>query len=132
MVNYTIHQRVNLQSPDDPRKYYAIAKAAGVVDLRSLAKRITRESTISMMDTMAVLEGLIQVVPDMLMDGNIVKLGEFGNFRLGVSSEGAENPDEFNNSLIKKTNLLFRPGSEFSDQLKKVKFSRINSTSTSS
>ncbi len=130
MIFYRLNQRVNPRSPEEIRKYYAFPKASGVVDVRALAKRISRESTISTMDTAAVLEGLLQVIPDLLLEGNIVKLGDFGTFRLSLSSEGVENPDEFNASLIKKTNLLFRPGSEFKNQLKNVKYTKVNPSSS--
>ncbi len=130
MIFYRLNQRVNPRSPEEIRKYYAFPKASGVVDVRALAKRISRESTISTMDTAAVLEGLLQVIPDLLLEGNIVKLGDFGTFRLSLSSEGVENPDEFNASLIKKTNLLFRPGSEFKSQLKNVKYTKVNPSSS--
>ena len=116
----------------DARKYYAFPKSSGIVELRELAKRISRESTVSTMDTMAVLEGLLQVIPDMLLDGNIVKLGDFGTFRLGISSSGVENPDEFNVSKIRRTNLLFRAGKVFQDRLKNVKFIRAKSVAVSS
>lgn len=132
MLNYKLNQRVNPRSPEEPRKYYAFPKASGTIELRELAQRISRESTVSMMDTVAVLEGLLQVIPDMLLDGNIVKLGDFGTFRLGISSEGVENPDEFNASKIRKTNLIFRAGKVFQDRLKSVKFTRAKNASLSS
>ncbi len=131
MVLYNLNQRVNPRTPTDPRKYYAFPKASGSVELRDLARRISRESTVSIMDTMAVLEGMLQVIPDFLSEGNIVKMGDFGTFRLSISSEGVENPDEFSTSMIKKTNLLFRPGSVFKNQLKNIKFTRAKNAPTS-
>lgn len=131
-MNYSIKQRVNPKSPTDPRKYYAFPKSSGNVDLRVLANRIARESTVSIMDTLAVLEGLFQVIPDFLMDGNIVELGELGSLRLGLSSDGAENPDEFTTSMIRKTNILFRPRSDFKDRLTAVKFTRVKDALVSS
>jgi predicted histone-like DNA-binding protein len=132
MISYHLNQRVNPRSPSDTRKYYAYSKATGTITLRELAQRISRESTVSMMDTVAVLEGLLQVIPDMLLDGNIVRLGDFGTFRLSLSSEGVENPDEFNISKIRRTNLIFRAGKVFQDRLKTVKFTRAKNASVSS
>ena len=131
-MNYTVKERYNPKAPEEPRKYYAFPKTSGSVDLRELAKRISRESTVSMMDTLAVLEGIFQVIPDYLMEGNIVDLGQLGSLRLSISSEGAENPDEFTVSMIRKTNILFRPGSEFKDELATVKFNRVKDASVSS
>jgi predicted histone-like DNA-binding protein len=126
MIKYTIKERVNPQAPLEPRKHYAFVQNQGAVNLRQLATRISRESTISMMDTMAVLEGLLQVIPDLLADGKIVRLGELGTFRVTISSEGVDNPDDFNVTNIKGLNLKFRPGAEFRDQLNQVKFKKVN------
>lgn len=132
MFYFKLNQRVNPKSPEEARKYYAFPKASGTIELRELARRISRESTVSMMDTVAVLEGLLQVIPDMLLDGNIVRLGDFGTFRLGISSEGVENPDEFNVSKIRKANLIFHAGKVFRDRLKTIKFTRAKNASVSS
>ena len=126
MIKFKIMERVNPQAPLDPRKYYAFIKNQGVVNLRQLAKRISRESTVSMMDTMAVLEGLLQDIPDLLAEGNIVKLGELGTFRTTISSEGVDVADDFNITNIKGLNLVFRAGSEFRNQLNNVKFSKAS------
>ena len=126
MIKFKIMERVNPQAPLDPRKYYAFIKNQGVVNLRQLAKRISRESTISMMDTMAVLEGLLQVIPDLLADGKIVRLGELGTFRVTISSEGVDTADDFNLTAIKGVNLIFRPGVEFRDHLSGFKFQKVS------
>jgi predicted histone-like DNA-binding protein len=126
MINYVIKQRVNPRELEAARKFYAIAQSQGSVDLRQLATRISRESTISMMDTTAVLEGLLQVVPDLLIDGRIVKLGDLGTFRTTLSSSGSETADDFNVSMIKGLNLKFRPGKVFTDQLKQTNFARVS------
>ena len=126
MVHFSIKERVNPQAPLDPRKHYAFVKNQGVVNLRQLAKRISRESTVSMMDTMAVLEGFLQVIPDELIGGKIVKLGVLGTFRVTISSRGADTTEDFNISLINGLNLKFRPGSEFRDQLDSVKFKKVS------
>jgi hypothetical protein len=47
------------------------------------------------MDTTAVLEAFINVVPDRLADGHIVELGSLGSFRVSVSSKGAREPWDF-------------------------------------
>lgn len=79
-----------------------------------------------MMDTMAVLEGLLQVIPDLLAEGKIVRLGDLGTFRVTISSEGADTVDDFSINMIKGLNLKFRPRVEFRDQLNSVKFTRVN------
>ena len=59
MIKFKIMERVNLQDPLEPHKQYAYIQNQGVVNLRQIAKRISRESTVSMMDTLAVLKGFL-------------------------------------------------------------------------
>ena len=66
------------KSPGDPEKYYSQTKSNGDVDLRQLSTQIADISTVCTIDTMAVLEALVKVVPQNIADGKIVRLGDFG------------------------------------------------------
>jgi len=124
-VKYSLVQRIKPGDPSAPRKYYAVAQTTGSVTLRQLSKQIAEMSTVSPIDALAVMESLIQVLPDHLLNGKIVRLGELGAFRLTLSSEGVENADDFNKSLIKKVKLLFRPGKLISTKLKTANYEKI-------
>jgi predicted histone-like DNA-binding protein len=73
-------QKVNPSKPTDPKKYYASLVTRGDVSLRKLAKEITEISTVSPPDVMAVIEALLQIIPRHLIQGEIVRLGDFGSF----------------------------------------------------
>ena len=78
-----------------------------------------------MMETMAVLEGLLQIIPDELTNGKIVKLGDFGTFRTTLSAEGVATEEEFTPSKIKNLNVRFRPAREFSVMLANVQYEKM-------
>ncbi|MBN8707496.1 MAG: HU family DNA-binding protein [Bacteroidetes bacterium] len=124
-VQYSIITRKNLQKPNDPPKFYAVAKSRGEISLRELAKEISSTSTIAIGDVLGVLEGFIALVPKHISNGNIVRLGEFGSFSLSISSEGAPTEDDFHAGLIKSNSLNFRPGKEVQDALDAVKYKKV-------
>jgi len=126
MIHYKLINKVNPQDIAAVRKFYAIKQAQETLTLRDFGKRISRESTVSMMDTMAVLEGLLQIIPDELVNGKIIKLGDFGTFRTTLSVEGAVTAEEFTAANIKKLNVRFRPAREFVDLLAGVKYSKVS------
>lgn len=128
-IIYSLTPKVNPQDLQAPRKYYAIKAPQGEVDVRSLAKRISRESMLGIVETTAVIEGLLQAVPELLAEGKSVQLGEFGSFRLTLKSQGAESPEAFNQSQILGTNLIFRAGREFRDRLAQVRYTRATNQS---
>ena len=113
MVNYKIKEQVDPRDITAPRTFHAVKQKQETLTLRDFAKRISRESTVSSMDAMAVLEGLLQIVPDEITKGKIIKLGDFGTFRSTISSAASVTPEEFHVSKIKGLNVRFRPAKEF-------------------
>ena len=127
MLTYNLIQRVNPRDLEAPRKYYAVKQPQGSVTVRELAARISRESMLGIVETTAVIEALLQSIPELLAEGKLVQLGEFGSYRLSLSSEGAESPETFSVGMINSPNLIFRAGREFQDKLTRVKYSRAMS-----
>ena len=116
-VTFSVTSKKDPRDPNAAPKYYAIAKSAGRADTNAVAKEIARMSTVSTADTMAMLEAFLTVVPDQLAEGKIVELGEFGTFRISISSEGVETPDKVNADRISEARVIFTPGKRFKDVL---------------
>ena len=123
-VNYKAVAKKNPLKQTDPPKYYAQAISTGDVSLRQLAKLITGNSTVKSADTMAVLEGLLEVIPQALADGKIVRLGDFGSFSLSISSDGVDSAEKLSSVSIRKTAVKFRPGKEFSNAISHLEFNK--------
>tara|TARA_R110001583_G_C5600447_1_gene404487 strand:- start:415 stop:795 length:381 start_codon:yes stop_codon:yes gene_type:complete len=126
MIKYSLRGKVNPQNLVATNKFFPVKQAQETLTIRDFGKRISRESTVSMMDTMAVLEGLLQIIPDELINGKIIKLGDFGTFRTTLSAEGVATEEEFTPSKIKSLNVRFRPAQEFSILLAGVKYEKIS------
>ena len=69
-INYVLVERGKPGDATAPKKFYARAKSSGEMTLRELTKRIADISTVSSIDTKAVLEALLQVIPEELAGGN--------------------------------------------------------------
>ena len=124
-IQYHLMERIKPTDPTAPKKHYAVTQSSGEVTLRQLADQIAEISTVSSIDTLAVLESLLQVIPRHLLDGKIIRLGDFVSFRVSISSSGADTPESFSKSMIKNVKLLFRPGKQISNELKKAEFAKI-------
>ena len=124
-VPYVVIPKGNPGKPDAPKKFYAQAKSAGEVSLKKLSKEICEgNSTVSDTDTLAVLNELTKVLRRNLSQGRIVRLGDFGCLQVGLSGDGAETPEKFNHTLIKKAKVTFRPGAELRNMLATLKYTR--------
>ncbi len=125
-AKYNVVARGNPANPDAPKKYYASNISSGKIKLRQLAEQIASISTVSSIDTLAVLEAFLQVVPKEMANGNIVDLGEFGSFRLRIQSNGQETPEAVNASSITKILPRFSPGKEFKKIIENTTFEKTS------
>ena len=112
----------NPADPTAPQRYYASIKSSGRVTLRELSKQIAEISTVSTVDTMAVLEGLLTIIPRQISNGNIVELGDFGTLWMSIRSDGSDKLEEVKAHNIKRVTARFKPGKEFKQVLSNTEF----------
>ncbi|MDR0430748.1 MAG: HU family DNA-binding protein [Tannerellaceae bacterium] len=106
----TVQREVRAGKDAGKVKTYAMAKATGYCTLEKLCDLISARCAMSSADVKAILDSLNWVMSLELRSGNIVQLGEFGNFRLSIRSRGAESKEVFNTSYIKNAHIVFSPG----------------------
>lgn len=106
------------------KKYYASAGEVDTIGINKLADRIAQLSTVNGADVRAVLYGIIETLPEFLSDGNSVQLGDLGYFRVGISSTGEENEEDVNASSIRRSKILFRPGTRIAEMLNNLSFKK--------
>jgi len=123
-VKFNVVERGNPSNPAAPKKFYPSIASSGRKTLRQMAGRISEISTVSSADTMAVLEALLTTIPDELAAGNIVELGDFGNFWLRGDSEGAATATDVRASSIKGVLPRFNAGKEFKKVLDVIEFEK--------
>lgn len=106
------------------KKFYASLVSSGNQGIEALTNRIQQMSTVTGADIRAVLYAIAEIVPELLSEGQIVTIGELGNFRLSVSSEGSDTEEEVTKANIRKSRILFRPGSKFASMLNTLEFEK--------
>ncbi len=123
--NFKLVQRSTKPGDTDaPKKWYATAKSTGTADMAELCMLIAARSTVSSADVKAVLDNLNFVIDFQLKSGRTVKMGEFGSFRLSISSEGAETKEDFTSSMLKTPKIVFTPGAALRETRVTAKFSQ--------
>ena len=110
MIKYHAVGRRKPGVKNGPMKYYASTVLDGEVGLLEICQEIEKISTVSEADIMAVLTSLISVVPEKLTKGKIVRLGDLGNLRPSIGSEGVAKAEEVSASNIKSNKVIFTPG----------------------
>jgi predicted histone-like DNA-binding protein len=85
-VKFNIVERGNPGNLQAPKKFYPSIQSSGRVTTREVAEMAAQRSTLSTMDMMAAIESFMAIVPEQLAKGNIVELGEFGNFWVRIEA----------------------------------------------
>lgn len=110
MIKYVIQAKKNNLSQNKEVKYYPQIAPATPMTLSQITKRIEKRSTVSSADVKAVLDALQTEVIDALQNGNSVRLGDLGSFRLTIKANGAETAAEARRQgadLIKEVSVQF-------------------------
>ena len=124
-AKYTLVLRKDLRKDavEGSKLYYANAKATGTCDMYELCDLISLSSTASPGDVRLILDSLIEVMKRSLGKGEVVQVGELGNFQLQFGSSGTAT--EFNQSLIKSKRIVFRPGKVLREAVANFSFEKI-------
>jgi predicted histone-like DNA-binding protein len=123
-INYNVIARANPLKREEKPKYYATTNAKGRRNLRFMAKNIAQRSSLNEIEIFGVLEGLVQLIPEILIDGYSVDLGDFGIFSVTCKSQACETPEEVNHTKIEKLNVQFRPGKLMKKAIDDADFTR--------
>lgn len=108
-----------------PPKYYGHVQANGDVSLREMSERIQQTCTVHKSDVFAVLVVLEDVISEALKSGEIVRLGDLGTFQIGISSKGALTEEDYDETLIKKARINFRPGMALVGILSNLSYKKV-------
>ena len=75
--------------------YYGRAVQIQSIDTDGLADIIQRSCTLKKSDVIAVINELVEVMTDQLQNSVSVKLDDFGTFKIGLKTVGADKPENF-------------------------------------
>lgn len=124
-IKFNVVERGNPADREAPKKFYPSIQSSGRMTLRQLAEQASQMSTLSSTDIMAAIETFLTIVPRELAKGNIVELGDFGNFWLKSTSEGVEVADNVRSNQITGILPRFNPGKEFRRVLDVAEFEKL-------
>ncbi|WP_400192644.1 HU family DNA-binding protein [Hymenobacter sp. B81] len=125
-ITYILVKRGQPGAAPADKQLYAQAKSTGETTVRDLAERISRTSTLSTVDVLAVLEAFFQTVPRELAAGRIVRFGEFGSFQTTLQGAGAATAPEFTPAHIHEVRVRFRPGKLFGQAMQAAELCRLD------
>ena len=124
-VTYSVVPRTKPGEKNDPPRFYAQAQARGDINIREMAERIQSTCTVHKTDVYAVLVALEDVVAEAIQNGEIVRLGDLCTLQVSLSGKGSLTEEDYNESLIKRAKIIFRPGKVLAGALDSLNFSKV-------
>lgn len=123
MQNYIVVSRKNLQKPLEAPKFYAMARSGRKVSVKDVCKRISERSSYSKGELEGCIGEFLLEILNVLSEGNIVQLGDLGNFRMSIKTgTPTKTEKEFTTSCIKQGRVLFHPGNDLRKLCKTMDF----------
>ena len=128
MIEYSIYMMGNPIKPEEPQKAYAKNQVREIWDLNKFCKHIASHNAgYSRGMVKAILSDMCDCLVEQLLNGNKVKLGEFGVFGITINCEGAESLEKFSEENIKSVNIKFNAGVDFENLIDKAEFKLVAS-----
>ena len=117
-------KKIQRKIPRDPDqvKWYLSPNISGTVGMKEIASEIVQRTSLARGDVQNVLSTLIDVMPTFLKLGQSIRLGDFGSFRVSVSSEGKDTAEALSVHDVKQNRLLFLPSVELKDSIASISF----------
>jgi len=117
MVLYKLYQDVReytdkTAKTENPNygKWFARPVHTGTKDTKALAKEVAYATTLTETDCVNVINSLVTYMTEAMQDAYAVKLNDFGIFKIGISTTGADSIDEFSISKnITGKHVNFQP-----------------------
>lgn len=124
-VKITAVGKTNPRNTTDPLTYYPTAIKRGQIELDELSEKIAYNTTATPADCYLIILALVKTISQELEQGNIVKLGHMGSFKISVKGTGSETPNAVNATNISSARIIFRPGKQFNKMLNSLKYEVI-------
>lgn len=111
-INYSVRKKVDKSGEEPKELYYAVGKAVqrkgeGINEV-DIARRLSKISSLTTGDVLAVLELLPYAVGDALKNGRTVNIRGFGTFFSSLTSEGVETPEELTADKVRISRICYK------------------------
>ena len=123
MINFYAARRKNMT--DGTIKYYPHIAPTQPVNRSEIIRAIEKVTSLSSSDIKSCLDALEYQIVEHLRQGHSVRLGDLGTLQIGISSKGALTEEDYNDSLITKAHINFRPGSALVGILTNLTFAKV-------
>lgn len=120
---FVVVARKNMQKPEEPVKYYALARSMRSVTVDEICRRISERATYSLGELEGTIGEFLVEIKNVLTEGSIAQIGKLGSFRLSLkTAKPTSVSEDFKSSNVKGSKVLFHPSTQLQDLCKTMKY----------
>ena len=128
MIDYSVYMMTNQLEEEAAPKAYAKAQMSELMTFDKFVQHIAAHNGVFSRGTVqGVVLDMCECLVEMLLEGKKVQLGALGDFWISLSSKGAVDVSGFTAANITGINVIFTPGSDFDDLVKRAQFNPVAS-----
>ena len=106
-TKYILQKKINPQKKSDPKKWYAVPVSGEPLDDDAMTRTASAETTYSDVELDGSSKLISRHVLRQLLNGQRSRVPGLGTFRVTFGSEGVENIDDFDVSMIRNPRIMF-------------------------
>ncbi len=107
-----LKKNMSPKAPEGQKLYYAQTRGTRIYTFEEICQDAADTSTLSSGDLKLGVDRITKLLIKSLKKGEVVHMGELGNFQLLTSSTGSETEESFTQANLKRCRLVFRPGAQ--------------------
>jgi predicted histone-like DNA-binding protein len=120
MLKFKLIKKGYPKNTNSPKKYYATHVKTGTRKLHNIVKDVSVNPSINQKEIRQIIKQVTEIIPDYLLNGESVRLGDLGTIRLSFNSEGVDQAKDFSPDMIKNIKVIFTPSPKFKERIAEV------------
>lgn len=127
MINYKVSKKgIPGVIGRGSQKYYVTTASSSLFTLRKLVTQISKRTTLNITDVIATLESFLEIIPKYLEEGDHVKLGAFGMFRVSLKSKARDKEEDVFAENIIGNKIIFTSILLVKNTLKIIEYKKLS------
>jgi Bacterial nucleoid DNA-binding protein len=119
-ILYKIQERESSFAQGRARRYYLIAKSTGRIGQDDLIEYMVKNASLTPPEAASALYYLFEAIPHFLKLGKIIDLGDLGNIKATIRSEGSDSEKEATLHKVKEIYPHFTPSKKLKEAMQQT------------
>lgn len=118
MIKINLIKRLNQFDKEKPAKWYGVSNTGKAENTYVITRNAAENTSTAPTEMDSAIELFFREAIKELLNGNSVRAGRYGNFRVAFRSDGVEDINEFNvSSMIREARIVFQPSKLFRSEV---------------